>query len=146
MESKQNFLVRSMIHGYYDYSIPLYYTMLQDDCIWGKKYFRRFWDPNPHPQPREEDILEPQTTQPSNEMMVLANFLVHNPRGSAIFRWNSTHSRPQILWVRESWSLPLNLKLLSDVYFHIKSKKLAPLVLFLSHETCEKKLSTFSSK
>ena len=51
------------------------------------------------------------------------------------------HSRLQILWVRASWSLPLNLKLLSDVYFHIKSKKLAPLVLFLSHETCEVFLS-----
>ena len=43
-----------------------------------------------------------------------------------------THSRPEILWVRASWSLPLNLKLLSDVYFHISSKKLALLLLFFT--------------
>ena len=47
--------------------------------------------------PREEEVGEPQTTRPSNEMKITANFLVHNPRRSAIFRWNSTHSRPQIL-------------------------------------------------
>ena len=95
--------------------------------------------------PREEEVGEPQTTRPSNEMMIVANFLGHNPRRSAIFRWNSTHSRPQILWVRESWSLPLNLKLLSDVYFHIKSKKLAPLMLFSTHWMIENFWSMFYS-
>ena len=95
--------------------------------------------------PREEEVGELQTTRLSIQMMRRACFLGHNPRRSAIFRWNSTHSRQQILWVRESWSLPLNLKLLSDVYFHIKSKKLAPLTLFLTHRTIENFWSMFYS-
>ena len=93
--------------------------------------------------PREEDVGEPQTTRPSNEMMIIANFLDHNPRQSAIFRWNSTHSRPQILWVRESWSLPLNLKLPNGLYFHITMEKRATLLRFSSHERLKLFLSTF---
>ena len=83
-----------------------------------------------------------------NEIMMRAHFPVDNPRRSAIFAMESTHSWQEILWVRASWSLPLNLKLPADVYFHISLKKVAPLLLFLSYQSIEKFLPRilFTSK
>ena len=87
--------------------------------------------------PREENVEELQPSRLPNEMMMRAHFLDHYPRR---FSWLSTKSatfRQCIFGVRASWSLPLKLEVPTGLTSHIKSKKLAPLLLFLSHETCQ---------
>ena len=86
----------------------------------------------------EEKVEELQTTQPSNYMILLAHFLAHTPRRSAIWRRRRSHFWLWILWVRASWSFPLKVEVPTGINSHIESKKLAPLLLFLSHKAIKK--------
>ena len=86
---------------------------------------------------REDKVEELQPSRPPNKMLMRAHFLDHNPRRFSRLSTKSATFRQCIFGVRASWSLPLKLEIPTGLISHIKSKKLAPLLLFLSHETCE---------
>ena len=86
---------------------------------------------------REDKVEELQPSRPPNKMLMRAHFLDHNPRRFSRLSTKSATFRQCIFGVRASWSLPLKLEIPTGLISHIKSKKLAPLLLFLSHETCQ---------